>query len=597
MYDKPVLLSKLTLLRQQFKSIAPAFALLALITACASPELRQSTREDTSAAVSVLETRNDTSSVERDYPVRPFSTQTFYELLVAEIAGTRGDLDLALENYHRQALATRDPGVVARAVSTASYQKNNAALQELGVLWAEVEPDNLQARNMAFYAQAQQSNFKLAFAHADYLLGQNQGKYMVLLPSYTTESNDQQRLILLEQYQNGEKKHSGKRDLLLGKTLVLTQLERHDEALETVRDILNQQPDDQPARLVAAQILHRAGRTNKAIAELQQGLKYAPKSQQLQLQLVRFITKEDLPLAIEKMAALVAQAHGNDKFKLALALLHRENHDGKSARVIYRSLIDKGHMVSQSHFQLARMAEQRSAPDDALQHYRQVSDNTLLLQATSRICQLLANRGQLNEARLHLHQLRLEHPNHASTFYQLESQLLIARQGPQSAQALLDEGLAEHPDNIELLYSRSLVHERLGNIAATEKDLRAIIEQDTDNASALNALGYTLATRTERYDEALALIQRAIAIHPNDPAIRDSLGWVLFKRGEYDKALGHLRAAMHTMPDPEVAAHLGEVLWATGAEDEARSVWKNAIDDNPSSEFLLNTLKRLNVQL
>ena len=93
------------------------------------------------------------------------------------------------------------------------------------------------------------------------------------------------------------------------------------------------------------------------------------------------------------------------------------------------------------------------------------------------------------------------------------------------------------------------------------------------------------------------LIQRALAIKPNDPAIRDSLGWVLYKRGEYDEALGHLRAAMNTMPDPEVAAHLGEVLWATGEEEEARSIWQDAINNHPGSEFLLNTLKRLNVQL
>jgi Flp pilus assembly protein TadD len=196
-----------------------------------------------------------------------------------------------------------------------------------------------------------------------------------------------------------------------------------------------------------------------------------------------------------------------------------------------------------------------------------------------------------------LHKLRLDYPNHTSAFYQIESQLLIEQQVHQSAQALLDEGLAEHPDNIELLYSRSLVHEKLGNLAATERDLRAILERDTNNASALNALGYTLANRTDRYDEALELIQRALAIKPNDPAIRDSLGWVLYKRGEYDEALGHLRAAMNTMPDPEVAAHLGEVLWATGEEEEARSIWQDAINNHPGSEFLLNTLKRLNVQL
>jgi len=591
MVDKPQLTGKQRLTRLRFKAVLSIAALL--LAACASPELSQ----NTNSVPTVADTKSDSSVVRRDYPVRPFPTQTFYDLLVAEVAGTRGDLGLALENYRRQALATRDPGIIARAVSTASYQKNNEALQELGILWAEVEPDSIQARNMAFYAQAQQANLSLAFEHAHYLLSQNNGKYMVLLPSYTADLDEEQRLHLLEQYTIAEQNKPGNRDLLLGKTLLLAQLARVDEALSTVHQLLDEHPDDQPARLVAAQIQHKAGRHKESISELEQGLKHAPKSQQLQLQLVRFMVESDLPLAIEKMAALANQEPSNDKFKLALALLHRENHDPEPARAIYHGLIGNGHLVSQAHFQLAVMAEQNQAPDDALQHYRMVSDNNLFLQATVRISQILAGRDQLNDARLYLHKLRLDYPDHASTFYQIESQLLIEQRGHQSAQALLDEGLTEHPDNIELLYSRSLVHEKLGNFAATEKDLRAIIERDTNNASALNALGYTLANRTERYDEALELIQRALEIKPNDPAIRDSLGWVLYKRGEYDEALGHLRAAMNTMPDPEVAAHLGEVLWATGEEDEARSIWQNAIDDNPSSEFLLNTLKRLNVQL
>ncbi len=592
MVDKPQLTVKPQLARRRLKALLSTATLL-LLAACASPQRSQSSV----GPADLSDTKSDAPSISRDYPVRPFSTQTFYDLLVAEIAGTRGKLGLALENYRKQASITRDPGVIARAVSTASYQKNNEALQELGVLWAEVEPDNLQARNMAFYAQAQQAHFDLAFEQALYLLNHENGKYMVLLPSYTAELDDEHRLLLLEQYIAGEQNHSGNRDLLLGKTLLLTQLARGDEALRTVHALLAEHPDDQPARLVAAQILHKDKQHEAAIAELEQGLALAPKSQQLQLQLVRFVAEGDLPLAIKKMTTLAEQETGNDKFKLALALLHRENLDPEPARKIYTDLIGNGHMSSQAHFQLAIMAEQDQALDDALQHYRKVSNNDLFLPATVRITQILASRGQLNDARLYLHQLRNDYPDHASTFYQLESQLLIEQRGHLSAQALLDEGLAEDPDNIDLLYSRSLIHEKLGNIAATEKDLRAIIERDTNNASALNALGYTLANRTERYDEALELIQRALAIKPNDPAIRDSLGWVLYKRGDYDAALGHLRAAMNTMPDPEVAAHLGEVLWATGAEDEARSIWQNAIDDNPSSEFLLNTLKRLNVQL
>ncbi len=593
MVDKLHFTNKHYLMRSGFKGLLSTAALLILLAACASPEPRQSALNKT---IDPLAT-TDTPPARRDYPVRPFPVQTFYDLLVAEIAGTRGQLDLALKNYHRQALTTRDPGVIARAVNTASYKKDNAALQELGLLWVEVEPESLQARNMAFYAEVHQAKLSAAFEHALYLLGHNNGKYLVLLPSYSSTLDQQQRLHLLGQYITGEQLFPDNRDLLLGKTLLLAQLARIDEAIDTVNDILTRLPDDQPARLVVAQILHKAGRHEAAINALEKGLNHAPKSQQLQLQLVRFMAESNLPLAIGKMAALVEQEADNNKFKLALALLHRENHNPQQARDIYQALITNRHFASQAHYQLATMAEQNKQLNSAVQHYRLVSDGKLFLPATASLTNLLANNSRLNDARLYLHQLRLDHTDKANYFYQIEGQLLIDQQHYESAQTLLDESLIAYPDNIDLLYSRSLINEKLGDLAATEKDLRAIIERDFNNASALNALGYTLANRTERYDEALELIQRALTIKPNDPAIRDSLGWVLYKRGEYDEALGHLRAAMNTMPDPEVAAHLGEVLWEKGEEEEARSIWKNAIDINPSSKSLLDTLKRLDIQL
>lgn len=582
--------------------LLPITVLLAmLLTACTSIDMQRDIA--TAGNPASPETDDIDSSepepplAERDYPVRPFPTQTFYDLLVAEFAGARGNLQLALENYRRQAHASGDPGVIARAVSTASYQKDTEALQELGLLWVEREPDNLQARNIAFYAHIQQGNFTLAFEQGLYLLGRGNGKYLASLPSYTGNLDSQQSQDLLEQYIVAERTETDKRDILLGKTLLLIQLKHDNEALLTAQRILTLAPEDEAARLITAQLLYKARHREDAINELEQGLIYSPYSEKLQLQLIRFVAEKDLPLAIKKMAQVAAQQTDNDNLKLALAFLHRENNEPSAAREIYQALIAKNRLTSQAHYQLATMAEQDGQPDEALQHYRRVNDGDFFLQASSRLTYIMAQRNQLNDARLYLHRLRQKFPDRASDFYRIETDLLIEHKRHDSAQALLNEGLAVYPGNIDLLYSRSLVNEKLGDIAATEKDLRAIIQQDTNNASALNALGYTLANRTERYDEALELIRKALLIKPNDPAIMDSLGWVFFKRGDYNEALHNLRAAMISMPDPEVAAHLGEVLWVTGAEEEARSIWKKAIDKTPSSELLLDTLQRLNVQL
>ena len=128
-----------------------------------------------------------------------------------------------------------------------------------------------------------------------------------------------------------------------------------------------------------------------------------------------------------------------------------------------------------------------------------------------------------------------------------------------------------------------------------ERDLRSIIASDPDNATALNALGYTLANRTERYTEAFELVSRALALQPDEPAILDSMGWVMYRTGRYEEAVDYLTRAYAAFPDPEVAAHLGEVLWITGDTDAALAVWRGALIKDPDHDILNSTLKRLGV--
>ena len=151
------------------------------------------------------------------------------------------------------------------------------------------------------------------------------------------------------------------------------------------------------------------------------------------------------------------------------------------------------------------------------------------------------------------------------------------------------------PETTSLLYARSMLAEQRDDLVQMEADLRTIIANEPDNSTALNALGYSLANRTERYDEALALISQALALEPDEPAILDSMGWVLYRTGRYEEALDYLTRAYAEFPDPEVAAHLGEVLWVNGDTDAATQVWQGALRKDPNHEILLSTLKRLGV--
>jgi tetratricopeptide (TPR) repeat protein len=173
-----------------------------------------------------------------------------------------------------------------------------------------------------------------------------------------------------------------------------------------------------------------------------------------------------------------------------------------------------------------------------------------------------------------------------------EAQLLRETGSYQKAFQVLSSGLEKLPDNVDLLYDRALAAEKIGKFDIMEKDLRKLIQLKPDHAHAYNALGYGLAEHSKRLPEALELIEKAIALSPHDPYILDSLGWVHYRMGNLNQGLSYLRQAFGMNPDPEIAAHLGEVLWMQGTTEDAKEVWQSALKNNPDNEVLIGTMKK-----
>ncbi|MGV3593277.1 MAG: tetratricopeptide repeat protein, partial [Gammaproteobacteria bacterium] len=176
----------------------------------------------------------------------------------------------------------------------------------------------------------------------------------------------------------------------------------------------------------------------------------------------------------------------------------------------------------------------------------------------------------------------------------MEANLLMDADRNDDAAALLDSSIAAFPDDIQLLFLRSVLSTERNDLALMEQDLRKIIELDPTSPIAYNSLGYTLADRTDRIEEAYELIQRAAELSPDDPAVIDSLGWVQYRLGMLAEARENLTRAYELFPDHEVAAHLGEVLWVLGERNEATRVWRNALQMEPNSSPIRNTVQRLN---
>jgi tetratricopeptide (TPR) repeat protein len=208
------------------------------------------------------------------------------------------------------------------------------------------------------------------------------------------------------------------------------------------------------------------------------------------------------------------------------------------------------------------------------------------------MAKIMVQQGRLAEVRQKMQRLRRNDPENAVEIYLIEGQILSDLTLYNEAWQLYDQALAIHTDNEDLLYSRALAAEKIDRIDLAEQDMRRILALDPDNVRTLNALGYTLADRTDRYEEAFGYIQQAYARKPDDPAIIDSMGWVNYRLGNLQEARNFLQQAWDMTGDGEIGAHLGEVMWMQGDRDEARRIWKESKENSPDNPVLNKVLER-----
>jgi len=267
------------------------------------------------------------------------------------------------------------------------------------------------------------------------------------------------------------------------------------------------------------------------------------------------------------------------------------------AKASLTKLLGMHQLESEAHYYLGRIEEELNNPDAALEHYLAMTSGREYLSAQGAIVDLYLDKVQLDTALEHLKQQRNIDGENQEAYYLMEIDALNrSKLYPQSLETL-NRAISLYPNNKEMRYARAIVAEKLDNFVQLEEDLMHIIELDPNNATALNALGYSLADRNIRIDEAHAYLVKALSIKPEDPAIIDSLGWVYFRMGKYEEALAMLHQAFEAFPDAEVAAHLGEVYYMKGDITKAKEIWQKALDKTPKSRILNDTLQRLNVEL
>ncbi|MCP1467179.1 MULTISPECIES: tetratricopeptide repeat protein [Pseudomonas] len=536
---------------------------------------------------------DSTPAPEKPKVYSSFSEETVFSLLSAELAGQRNRFDIALDNYVTQAINTQDPGISERAFRIAEYLGADQAALDTSLIWAKNAPDDLEAQRAAAIQLARAGRYDDSMVYMEKVLQGKGDTHFDFLALSAADTDQDTRNGLMKSFDRLLQKHPKNSQLVFGKALLLQQ----DDEAEAALKLLEQNPPEDgeiAPILLRARLLQNLNRGKEAIPLLEKSIKKYPDDKRLRLTYARTLVEQDrMEDAKVQFANLLQQYPDDDELRYSLALVCLEAKAWDEAKGYLEELIERESHVDSAHLNLGRIAEERSDPQAALLEYAQVGPGNDYLPAQLRQADILMSNGRTDEAEKRLAAARDAEPDYAIQLYLIQAETLSANNQGDRAWKVLQQALLQFPDDLNLLYTRAMQAEKRNDLAQMEKDLRLIIKRDPDNAMALNALGYTLSDRTTRYDEAKALIEQAHKLNPEDPAVLDSLGWVNYRLGNLDEAERLLRQALERFPDQEVAAHLGEVLWANGKQREARQIWEKFLKEQPESPILRGTIKRL----
>ena len=243
------------------------------------------------------------------------------------------------------------------------------------------------------------------------------------------------------------------------------------------------------------------------------------------------------------------------------------------------------------------MAQHDDDTGTAISHYLKSTPSEQLLPALGNLAQIWVSLDQTNTLLALLDDYRQRYPELSERLFLFEAELHQRLDDPEQAATVLRVAKESLPESVNLLYASSMALERVGDYDAAVAELRTVVAIEPSNPTALNALGYVLTNRSTKYQEALELITQAHTLRPDDPVIIDSLGWVNFRLGNFELALEYLQQAYALNDDPEIAAHLGELLWELSLSAKALEVWQNSLRKYPKNKHILETVKRLGAQI
>jgi len=496
---------------------------------------------------------------------QPALTADFiYKYLVGEVAGQRGELALASNLFLELAKTSRDARLAERATKAAVYGNNPLVAIQAVSLWSELDPDSVDA---------QQTTVQMLVSTGR--LAETEPYLVKLLEKEDTRANGFLYLHSLFARQNAWDAGNN--------TLALAQLKTADKL----------RPGWELVALLQGQVLFVQS-PRSAVDYYRAFLKKYPDANETRLSFARLLVNQKrFDEARNEFVKLASTSADNPEILVVVGLLSFQSGSHKEAEdYLLKALNSEYPDKDQVYLYLGHNAEKQNRDQQALEWYEKIQPGERFLDAKLNIAYVTSRMQGTDAGIALLKSLDGLHSEQQATVNQAIASLLTQAKRDAEAYAILEETVKTLPNTPDLIYDYAMAAERMKKLDVMEHELRKLIKLKPDYAAAYNALGYSFADRNINLQEAYSLIEKALLLRPNDHYIMDSMGWVYYRMGSLDKALDYLQRAYQTQTDPEIAAHLGEVLWQQGKRDEAIKTWEEALQSHPDNQILLDTSKR-----
>jgi len=558
-----------------------------LLGACAQPSVRTTGGHAVEHAVPLVADLTMLPNIE-------LSEELLYKFLLTEIASQRGEVALAVQGSSDLANQTHDPRLAMRSAQLALQAGQMDKAIEALKIWREVDPDSPLAMRM--YASILMRVGKLDEARQE-LEGvlksdqANAGHIFYQIYQMQASYPDKEAALkfmrkLAQPYSRVAEAHWA-----VAKLAQITGDKKL--AIDEAQQARRLRPEWGMAISFEAFLL-KENKPKQGLKLLSEYLLKHPDVREIRLQYARaLLEQQQYEQAREEFQVLADDDPENPETVFAIALISLEMKDYEGAETYLKQALSKGRKDQDTvHYYLGQLGEANKNNEQAIEQYRLVAGGEYLFSAQIRITYLMSKSGSLDAALQHLKQIQASDDKQRAQLILLEGQLLREAGQRSEAYEVLQDGLAKLPDNPDLLYGTAMLADMIEKPDEFERMMRKLIEIQPDHAHAYNALGYGLLERNERIPEALQLVEKALQLAPDDPAIMDSVGWAYYLSGMLKESVEMLRRAFAVDPDPEIAAHLGEVLWRKGEKAEARKVWQNGLDASPDSTHLQDVIKK-----